>query len=130
MATNQLNKIPAAANVIVAATEVAVFQAPASLAGSGSAGTWISGDLQVVPGTGTTAMTIRCRYGSGITGATVDANIVVPVSAGVTNSIAFNFFDTTNANEQAGGVIYTLTAQQTGGSANGSVNSGHMGIEV
>lgn len=132
MATGQLNRIPAAAGAIANTAETAVFTTPALQNGTGSAGTWVSGDIQITPGTGTTAVTLRCRYGGGTGGALVDsvAAPVIPVSAGVATSIPFNFFDTSNTNEVQGGVQYTLTIQQTGGTATGSVNGGHMGMEV
>lgn len=130
MGIMQFNKIPAAANALVAATEVAVMTIPAVLTGTGNIGVWISGDLQASGGTGVSAITLRLRYGAGITGALVDVAIVEPFAAGVTRTIPFNFYDLTNAPEQPSGAVYTLTAQQTAASGNGSVISGHIGIEV
>lgn len=131
MSNVSLTVVPNTANTPSLAAETAVITVGPVATGAGSIGVWISGDLQITPGTGTTAMSIRCRRGAGTGGASVDGTtIVLPASAGVNNSFPFNFYDTSNVPEQAGGVQYTITAQATGGTANGTVNSGHVGVEV
>lgn len=129
MATNTLVKIPASTSLVTTAETAVVTTTPVQV-GGGSAGAWLSGDVQVTVGAGTTNMTVRCRFGSGTGGALVDTAITVPVTAGNTISLPFNFFDLSNANEQAGGTQYTITLQQTAATGNGTTVGGHVGIEV
>lgn len=129
MSTNVLSKIPSA-QTVVTTTELAVFSTPVLATGPGNMGIWISGDVQITPGTGTTAVTIRGRFGVGITGFNFDSTPAIPVTAGVPTNIPYNFFDTSQASSEVGGLNYSVTVQQTGASANGTVNGGHVGVEI
>lgn len=126
MSTVSLAKI-ASAQTVVTTTEL-VIGTVTVLTGVGSAGVWFSGDVQITPGAGTTALTFRLRQ-TNLTGAIVDNTAAVPVTASVATQVPFNLYDLTNAPEQAGGQLYVLTVQQTGATGNGTVNGGHLGVE-
>lgn len=78
------------------------------------------GMLNVTAGTGTTSLTLRVRQGNGTTGTIVQSAQTTGVNTTTdTYTIAVN--DPTIVQQ---GVQYTLTAQQTGATGNGTVNGG------
>lgn len=79
--------------------------------------TRISGSMNITPGTGTTAVVIRCRKTT-VTGTQVGASHTVTLAAGVTDDIPYYFDDTAAGIAQA----YVITVTQTGGTAAGTVN--------
>lgn len=81
----------------------------------------ISGVLNVLAGTGTTALVIRVRQGVGTGGAVVGAAQTVTLAAGSSASVPFSVEDTTGAVQT--GTAYTVTVVQTGASGAGTVNT-------
>jgi hypothetical protein len=77
----------------------------------------IAGAMDLLAGTGTTAVVTRCRQGS-LTGAVVGVLETDTLAATNTGAIPFDFKDTASGYAQA----YVITVQQTGGTANGTVN--------
>lgn len=128
MANYSLTQI-AAAQTITTTTELVVAVVTV-LSGSGDVGIWFSGDVKLTTGAGTTAVTIRLRQGNGISGTIIDSTAALPIGAAVTTQAPFNLFDTSQWSSQAGGGVYSLTVQQTGATGNGTVNGGHLGVEI
>lgn len=85
----------------------------------------VSGTLYLTPGTGTTAVVIRCRQGS-LTGPLIGPAITHTLAAGASGAISYGFTDTSTFLEQTGGGVYVITAQQTGGTGAGTTN----GIDI
>ena len=77
----------------------------------------IEGQINVTPGTNTTAVVLKLRQGSGTSGTTVKT-LTHTLAAAAVGQIAFHVIDTAPV---AGGQ-YTLTLTQTAGSAAGTVN--------
>lgn len=92
-----------------------------SLPGFGNSNNYaIEGSLNVTPGATTTAVVVRCRRGNGITGTVVGVSETDTLAAGNSATIPFDFTDSAApANSFAG---YSITVQQTGGTAAGTVN--------
>lgn len=128
MSTQELSLITSAQSVPTT-TETVIATSNAIQYGPGQQGAWISGDIRITPGAAATAVTIRCRYTS-LAGNNVDSSTVVPVTAAVATDIPYNFFDTSTIPEAPGGSVYVITVQQTAATGNGTVNGGHLGIEV
>lgn len=78
---------------------------------------FVEGQVNLTPGATTTAVVVRIRQGSGTAGTVVKA-MTHTLAAAATGNIAFHVADLAPV---AGGQ-YTLTVQQTGGSAAGTVN--------
>lgn len=100
---------------------------PENLAGPAAQGVKVSGVLNVTAGTTATAVTIRVRAGSGLTGAVIGNAITHTLPAGETMSIPFEAIDSTLV--QLAGAVYTVTVQQVGATANGSVNQATISTE-
>jgi hypothetical protein len=81
----------------------------------------VSGVLNVLAGTGVTALVIRVRQGVGVAGAVVGVAQTVTLAAGNSASVPFSLEDTTGA-VQAGSA-YTVTVSQTGATAASTVNT-------
>lgn len=80
----------------------------------------INGTMNVTAGTGTTAVVIACRRGANTTtGAVVGQKLTHTLAAGNSASIPFEFLDAISSTEVNG---YSITIQQTGGTAAGTVN--------
>jgi len=129
MATNLLALI-AGSQTVTTTTEKVVATTAALSMGPGQQGIWFSGDVEITPGTGTTAVTVKLRAGTSISGTQVDTTAAVPVTAGTATQIPYNLLDLTTEAEQAGGQQYVITVTQTGATANGTVNGGHLGVEI
>lgn len=80
----------------------------------------VSGTINITTGTGTTAITIRCRRGTGLTGAIVGVAEVHPQAASTQDVIAFDFQDFPGA---VAGLTYSITMQQTAGTGTGTLNA-------
>lgn len=104
--------VPTTTETVITTTTARVVAAPASQ------GEYISGVINLTPGTGTTAAVIRIRAGSGTGGAIIGGAETSAVTAGANINIPFAQMDFT----LSGTVQYTLTIQQTGATANGTVN--------
>lgn len=109
------------------AAETVVYTTPAIQMGAGEGPVGITGTLNVVPGTGTTAVVIRVRQGN-VTGPLVGVALTHTVAAGAVQSVSFGATDTGDFLQQPGGGQYVVTAQQTGGTANGTTNA--VDVEV
>lgn len=97
----------------------------------------ISGVLNVTAGTGTTAVALRCRKGSGTSGAQVGNTVSHTLAAGASASIAYEFVDvapivdpvsTPTGSPPQPANQYTVTIQQTGGTGAGTTNYGTIGL--
>ena len=129
MATNLLALI-AGSQTVTTTTEKVVYTTPAISMGPGQQGIWVSGDVQITPGTATTSVTVKLRAGTSISSPQVDATAAVPVTAGTATQVPYNLFDLTTEAEQAGGQQYVITVTQAAATANGTVNGGHVGVEI
>lgn len=81
-------------------------------------GVFLEGNINITPGTGTTAVVLRWRAAS-LTGALIGVAQTCSVTAGVASDIGCNELDPTLVQV---GAVYVLTAQQTGATANGTCN--------
>jgi hypothetical protein len=88
----------------------------------------ISGVINLLAGTATTAVVIRIRQGSGTGGTVVGAAQTITLAAAASASIPFSVEDTTGYLEAGG--QYTLTAQQTSGTGNGTTNTVEMEVSA
>lgn len=111
------------------AAETAVFTTPVlGPLGAGSAAISISGYINLTAGTGTTQVAVRVRQGAGTGGVQIGPSNFDTLAAGNTEAIPFGATDVTNYLEGLNGGQYTITVQQTGGTANGTANS--IDVEV
>lgn len=117
MHKNTVNSGTAPAN----AAETVIYTTPAIQTGQGDGLVGITGTVNITPGTSTTAVVLRVRQG-GLTGTLVGFSPSHAVAAGAAQSISFGASDASGWTEQAGGGVYVVTAQQTGGAANGTIN--------
>lgn len=106
---------------VVNAAETAVVTTDLLPSGTGASfeGVEIRGVLTILTGTSTTAVVIRVRQGSGVSGTVVGAARTHTIGAAVNAQIPFCELDAAPA---AAGQQYTVTAQQTGGAANGTAS--------
>lgn len=81
----------------------------------------INGNINILAGTGVTALVIRVRQGVGVAGAVVGAAQTLTIAAGATGAFSFAVDDTTGAIEA--GTAYTVTMVQTGASAASTPNT-------
>ena len=112
------------AQTVVTTTELAVAQLlPYQVNNPGGEGVQLSGEIAITSGTGTTALVARIRQGNGITGNVVGNPITVTATAG--NLVELNPA-ALDPNNLLGNIGYSLTIQQTGASANGSVTFANL----
>jgi len=112
------------AQTVVTTTELAVAQLnPYQVENPGGTGVQLSGEIAGTAGTGTTAVVARIRQGNGITGTVVGNPVTVSVTAGNTYEINPTVEDVNNL---LGDIGYSLTIQQTGATANGSVSLANL----
>jgi len=107
--------------------ETVIYTTPALQMGQGEGSVGITGTVNVTPGTGTTAIVLRVRQGT-LTGPLLGVALTHTVAAGAVQSITFGATDNTDFLQQPGGGVYVITAQQTGGTANGTTNA--VDVEV
>lgn len=87
----------------------------------------ISGQIGYLTGTATTAVTIRVRQGTDLTGAVVGETLPVTIGAALDTQIPFQFTTAPN------GVVrqsYTVSIQATGASANGTIKSAAVTVSL
>jgi stage V sporulation protein SpoVS len=87
----------------------------------------IKGQVGYLTGTGTTAVTVRVRQGTDLTGSVVGETLPVTIGAALDTQIPFQF--TTSPN----GVVrqsYTVSIQATGASANGTIKSAAVSVAL
>jgi hypothetical protein len=112
------------AQTVTTTTELAVAQLnPYQVENPGGTGVELAGEIAGTAGTGTTAVVARIRQGNGITGTVVGNPITVSVTAGNTYEINPTVEDVNNL---LGDIGYSLTIQQTGATANGSVSLANL----
>jgi hypothetical protein len=104
-----------------ASAETVIYTTPAIQTGQGDGLVGITGTVNLTAGTGTTAVVIRIRQGS-LTGPVVGVSPVHTLAAGASANISFGATDSTPFTEAAGGGVYVVTAQQTGGTGAGTTN--------
>jgi hypothetical protein len=88
----------------------------------------IEANLNVTPGTTTTAIVIKCRQGIGTGGTQVGSSLTHTLAAGASGQIHCKFRDSSGVPFGPGGTAYTITITQTAGTAAGTVNT--VDIEV
>lgn len=114
--------ISTAATSLVTTAETAVLTftiPPENQAASTGLGIYLNGTFNFTPGTGTTAVVLRIRQGSGTGGAVVGVPFSTPVTAAVANSTAECTVNDP-VDVYLAGNTYTLTAQQVGATGNGT----------
>lgn len=111
--TGQTNNVGTSAETAILTTDTVAYNAV------GGEGVWINGMLNLLAGTGTTAVVIRVRKGANTTtGTIVGAARTHTLAATNSASVPVSELDTTpGANN-----VYTVTVQQTGGAAAGNAN--------
>ena len=114
--------------IVTTAETVAVTGNPLSLPYT-NAKIRIRGWVQVTPGTSTTGITIRIRRGTTITDTLVGpaTNLTAGVLAAATQQFSAAFTDSLQGLVQA---QYSLTVQQAGAAANGSIVAAMIESEV
>ena len=105
---------------VVTTTETVVQLSPGFSTTYDGDAVMMTGTIDFTTGTGTTAVTVRCRRGNGITGTQVGVSEADTLAAGVSSPIGFDFVDFPGA---VAGQQYSITIQQTGATANGAVAS-------
>lgn len=121
-----------------AETTIAVSDTISWNASSGLEGLIIRGVLNITAGTGTTAVVLRVRKGSGTGGALVGSAMTHTLAAGSSANVAYEVLDAApiaNVSTPSGAQSvptnqYTVTVSQTGGTAAGTVNYGTIGLET
>jgi hypothetical protein len=89
----------------------------------------VSAHINTGTGTGATALTIRIRQGNGTGGAIVIAE-TVNVTAGNTVTLATSWEDDSGILDTGAGGQYTLTLQQTAATANATVQSADLLVQI
>lgn len=126
MARTVTNSATTDTPVVTTAETAAVVSDPIST-GSGAEEITISGTISLTTGTGTTSVTIRCRRGNGITGTVVGETVPHTIGAAASVNLPYSFPDTPG---EVAGQLYTLTVQQTGASANGTINNASITVTI
>lgn len=124
MATNNQTQVLAVPTNVSTETAIAVSPAITNALPGGSVK--VSGRLNITAGTGTTAINVKVRQGNGLTGAILGpaAGENHTLAAGASGSIGFDYDDTSGAYGADGGIQYTVSVTQTGGTGAGTVNIG------
>jgi len=108
---------------VIASVANNVINAPGQPPDPGSPSV-VSGIVNVLTGTGTTFIAIRCRRGvNQVAGAQVGNQNGVNCSAAATINVPYEFTD--NTGDPNG---YTITIQQTGATGNATVNDVQMDV--
>lgn len=119
--------VTASAVTVTLAAETAILTAPAyPVNNPGGQGVSIDGMVDITTGASTTAVVLRVRRDS-VTGTIVGA-VTHTLAAAALGAIPFDFLDTV-ATALVGSPVYVLTAQQTGGTANGTATVATMNVE-
>lgn len=115
-----------------ASAETVIYTTPVLAVGSAVAGAnpiVIRGFANILTGTGTTTLTIRVRQGS-LTGPLVSGAPAESAAAGSVRSFNIGAVDLTDYLASAGGGVYVITAQQTGGTGAGTTNLVFIEVEI
>lgn len=84
----------------------------------------LDGTVDITGGAGTTSVTLRIRRGVDATGALVGQPVQCNIAAGARDTRSIQATDSPPGD--LAGASYVLTAQQTGGTANGTANSAYL----
>jgi len=104
-----------------ASAETVIYTTPAIQTGAGETPVGIAGTVNLTAGTGTTAVVIRVRQ-TNLAGTQVGPSQTHTLAAGASASISFGVTDTSPFLQAAGGGVYVITVQQTGGTGAGTTN--------
>lgn len=109
--------VPTTTETVAVASPLFVTNNPAGQ------GVLISGIVNILAGTSTTAVVVRIRQGS-VTGTLVGVATTHTLAAGASANIAFEALDSSALalNTGSAGSVWVVTVQQTGGAAAGTVN--------
>lgn len=114
-----------------AAAETVVFSS--ALLGPTGPGTpngiGITGWVNLLAGTGTTAVVVRVRQGNTTGGAQQGPSVTQTLAAGSTGTVPFAGVDFSNYSDNPTGYQYCVTVQQTGGTGAGTTNSVGMVVQ-
>jgi hypothetical protein len=112
--------------VVTTAETAAITSDPITQSVDGESVT-IRGQIGYLTGTGTTAVTVRVRQGTGLTGAVVGETLPFTIGAAADTQIPFQF---TTAPAGVVRQSYTVSIQATGASANGTIKSAAVTVSV
>lgn len=124
MAVNNQTQVLAVATNVSTETLIAVSPAITNTLSGGTVK--VSGRINITAGAGTTAINLKVRQGNGLTGAILGpaAGENHTLAATASGSIAFDYDDASGAYAADGGIQYTVSVTQTGGTGAGTVNVG------
>lgn len=114
---------------IVTTTELAVGTLTIGSTNGPSVPVSFNAIIEATSGTGTTALRIRIRRGTDITG-TVVVDSTPETALGGAGNAAQYVLEGSDVPGDVGGQAYTLTIQQTGATANGTVTYAYLGAIV
>lgn len=110
-----------AAVPVTLVAETAVYTSP--LIATANPSTMIRGHINFTPGTGATQVQVRIKKGVGTTGSVIGRTDNIGVTAGVPIQIPFGYDDNGGWFAQGpAGAQVSITLQQVGASADGTVN--------
>ena len=121
MANTHANSASGVATGTNTETPVATISPAVAVASPSGEGVTVSGVVNITAGTGTTAVVVRVRRGVDATGSQVGQAATHTLAAGASASIPFCNLDAA-ASALSGTDQWTVTVQQTGGTAAGTVN--------
>lgn len=107
------------AQTIMTTTELAIATVAIGSTGGASVAVQLEAFCYITTGLGTTACTIRIRRGTDITGTVVGVSQAQTEGASVVTFLSENVVDTPG---DTGPSSYTVTVQQAGATANGTIN--------
>lgn len=123
----RVEQVTSAVTLTTTTEAVAVTSDIVPLSPIGGEGYIIKGVVNVTTGTAATAVTIRVRQGTGITGTVVGNALTHTLAAGATASIPFSVQDFSAALTPPT-AQYSVTVQQVAATANGTVNQGTIEV--
>lgn len=116
--------------LVTTAETVAVTISPAvAITAPSGEGVAIQGSVNVTAGTGTTAIQVRVRQGTSTSGTLVGQAVTHTLAAGATASVPVDQQDSSASALAGTADQWIVTVQQTGASANGTVNSATITAE-
>lgn len=118
---------PAAAAETVLFSSPVLTSGPSEAPGAGQP-TDIKGVINLTAGAGTTAVVIKLRQGNTTAGPQVGPSVTHTLAAAASAQIAYSFSD--NSGAMQGGIQYSVTATQTGGTGAGTTNMVDMAVDV
>lgn len=126
MATEHVNQIATNQTVTTTAETVIGAITPFNVGNPGGEGVYLAGDINVLVGAGTTAVTLRVRSTS-LTGAIIGNPQAIPQTASVEAQLGIAVLDP--AGLAGSGITYVLTYQATGATGNATVQQSTLTAE-